>query len=132
MRDGKFGPNTEIGERPVEAEDIFVSMQIKNEDITVWAPGLYYGSTDWDQTEMTDGKTIRLVLNTPRNDFFRSSDLRFPSKEAGLMHLAGEKTLQEWDNPPGSGAYFQTALTPGPTLELTRNPGFSPSPRPSL
>ena len=132
VRDGKFGPNTEIGERPVEAEDIFVSMQIKNEDITVWAPGLYYGSTDWDQTEMTDGKTIRLILNAPRNDFFRSSDLRFPSKEAGLMHLAGEKTLQEWDNPPGSGAYFQTALTPGTKLEMTRNPGFSRSPWPYI
>ncbi len=134
VRPGKFGPNPEpgIGERDVVAEDIFVAMRIKNEDITAWNPGLYYGSTDWDQTEITDDRTIKLILTRPRNDFFITSDVRFPSKEAGLMHLAGEKTLQQWDNPPGSGPYYQTDLTPGTKLTMTRNPGYARAPWPFI
>ena len=48
------------------------------------------------------------------------------------MHLSGEKTLQQWENPPGSGPYYQTEFTPGSKLEMTRNPGFSRAPWPYI
>ena len=132
VREGRIGPNDEGIDRPVVAEDIFLAMRVKNEDITVWNPGLYYGSTDWDRTEMTDDKTITLMLMAPRNDFFRASNMSFPAKEMSEQHLSGERTYQEWDKPPGSGPYYQTALTPGTKLEMTRNPDFSRAPWPYI
>ena len=132
VRDGGFGPNEHIGERRVDSEDIFEAMRLRFEDITAWNPGLYASTTDWDQTEVTDEKTVTLVLTRPRNDFFRTSDTTFPSKEASLLHLAGEKTLQEWENPAGSGPYYQTALTPGSKLEMTRNPNYGQAPWPYI
>ena len=132
VRPGRISPNSEGIDRAVHAEDIFGAMRIKNEDITVWSPGLYFTSTDWDQTEITDDKTITLVLTQPRNDFFIAANTPFMASELEDMHLSGEKTIQQWDNPVASGAYYQTRFVPGTTIELTRNPGFSRSPWPFI
>ena len=111
---------------------MFGAMRGKSEDITVWSQGLCDVATDWDQTEVADDKTIMLVLTQPRNDFYIAANTSFMARELEDMHLSGEKTIQQWDNPVASGAYYQTRFVPGTTIELTRNPGFSRSPWPFI
>ena len=133
VRPGRMSPNDQGIDRAVNAADIFGAMRLKFEDITAWSPGLYAARTDWDQTEVTDDKTITLILSQPRNDFFIGGNTEFMAREIEDMHLSGEKTLQQWDDAPvASGPYYQTSFTPGSGWEGTKNPGFSQAPWPYI
>ena len=132
VRRGQIAPNSEGIEREVDAEDIFLAMRIQFEDLTVFSPGIYGRGVDWERTEQTDDRTIKVVLTAPRNDFFRSSNTPFAAKEMSLLHLSGEKTFQAWEKPIGSGPYGFVSATPGSRVETTRNPGYSRAPWPFI
>ena len=132
LRDARFSPNNEGIDRPVDAEDIFAVMELLRDDFTVYSPGIFASTVDWDQTSVVDQKTLSIAMTRPRNDFFVAANVVFPAKELTQMHASGEKSIQSWDNPVGSGPYYQTSFTPGTKLELTKNPNYSRAPWPFI
>ena len=132
LRDARFSPNKEGIDRAVDAEDIFAVMELLRDDFTVYSPGIFASTVDWDQTSVVDQKTLSIAMTRPRNDFFVAANVVFPAKELTQMHASGEKSIQSWDNPVGSGPYYQTSFTPGTKLELTKNPNYSRAPWPFI
>ncbi len=127
LRESQFAPNSAGIERSVSAEDVMANFVLRREDKTSYQGMWYRGVLDWEQTEVVDEKTLKLVTGGPRADIFSGTNAYIVAKELIDAHLEGTKTLQEWDFPVGSGPYYTTKYVPGSYHELAKNPGYSRS-----
>jgi ABC-type transport system substrate-binding protein len=111
--------------RKVTAADIIANAHVRRDDATAHARNFWAFAVDWEQSGAVDELVYKVVTKTTRNDYFSTTNITYTNKEMVEMHLAGEKTLQEWEVPGGSGTQALTKHVPGSMVETVSHDGWS-------
>lgn len=113
--------------RKVTAEDLFASAELRRDDKAATGGAFWRNRVDWANSGVVDEVTLRIVTDRPINNFVTETGVPFAPKEAVDLHLSGEKQMQDWDHPVGSGWLRLEELRPGSHVLGLTHPGWSRS-----